>query len=399
MSVRMAATVKIYSYIHMYDTGFAPNFTGDCLTLNTCKPRVRRSAKVGDYNIGLVSRAAKPPSQNKCVKHAFPRIDPDANHRATFVMKVTRKITMQAYDQNVEFACKKPCVDTTQQAFVGDNIYDFGTDPPRIREGFHTSRLDHRHDLNGDYTLISDPGNWWYWGKAAKEVPPNIVHKDKKDRGHRISRVALAKLEQWLQTFPDGKHGEPCSTFNVQEYRAMEHVYICLARTIYNLIDDLARKKLWEQGERISSILPDYQFSSTEMYHVSAVRTLALPRTLSTILHNSGHSRYSVPSEPFDAKRGSIRVCFYLACGGRQPAKGGRPHSNTMPREEKRKESCARIAKRETRMVRATRSNQSQLQRNVGKMTSKPPRPIPHKVEYWIGMWHTNEFSIIRAII
>ena len=47
--------MKLYSYVMKYDDGFAPNTTGEYLTLATCKPNIRRVAKVGDYVIGTGS--------------------------------------------------------------------------------------------------------------------------------------------------------------------------------------------------------------------------------------------------------------------------------------------------------------------------------------------------------
>lgn len=50
--------MRLYSYIVAHDTGFAPNpFWGWC-TLATCKPRIRKSAGVGDWIIGLTPKRA-----------------------------------------------------------------------------------------------------------------------------------------------------------------------------------------------------------------------------------------------------------------------------------------------------------------------------------------------------
>ena len=40
--------VKLYSYIVAVDSGFAPNpFHGFC-TIATCKPRIRKTAEIGE---------------------------------------------------------------------------------------------------------------------------------------------------------------------------------------------------------------------------------------------------------------------------------------------------------------------------------------------------------------
>ena len=48
--------MKLYSYIVAHDGGFAPNpFWGYC-TLANCKPKIRQTAKVGDWIVGLSSK-------------------------------------------------------------------------------------------------------------------------------------------------------------------------------------------------------------------------------------------------------------------------------------------------------------------------------------------------------
>ena len=44
--------MKIMSYIITHDYGFAPNPYGGFLTLATCKPKIRNSAKIGDILVG-----------------------------------------------------------------------------------------------------------------------------------------------------------------------------------------------------------------------------------------------------------------------------------------------------------------------------------------------------------
>ena len=51
--------MKLYSYVVARDFGFAPNpFYGFC-TLGTCKPKIRRSAKVGDWIVGTGSKTRR----------------------------------------------------------------------------------------------------------------------------------------------------------------------------------------------------------------------------------------------------------------------------------------------------------------------------------------------------
>ena len=56
----------LYAYAITRDFGFAPNpFHGNC-TLATCKPRIRKSANVGDWVLGIGGASLKS-VQKKCI--------------------------------------------------------------------------------------------------------------------------------------------------------------------------------------------------------------------------------------------------------------------------------------------------------------------------------------------
>ena len=56
----------LFVYVIARDFGFAPNpFHGVC-TLATCKPGIRRSAKVGDWILGVGGKGLGP-SYRKCI--------------------------------------------------------------------------------------------------------------------------------------------------------------------------------------------------------------------------------------------------------------------------------------------------------------------------------------------
>lgn len=51
--------MRVFSYVVVSDSGFAPNpFHGTC-TLASCKPLIRRSAKSGDLIVGMSSRCER----------------------------------------------------------------------------------------------------------------------------------------------------------------------------------------------------------------------------------------------------------------------------------------------------------------------------------------------------
>jgi len=48
--------MKLFSYIVASYSGFAPNPFGSYCTLAVCKPRIRNSAKVGDWIVGITPK-------------------------------------------------------------------------------------------------------------------------------------------------------------------------------------------------------------------------------------------------------------------------------------------------------------------------------------------------------
>lgn len=48
--------MRLFSYVVVHDTGFSPNsFHGAC-TLACCKPKIRLSAELGDWIVGLAPK-------------------------------------------------------------------------------------------------------------------------------------------------------------------------------------------------------------------------------------------------------------------------------------------------------------------------------------------------------
>lgn len=74
--------MTLYSYVLRSDTGFAPNpFYGYC-TLATCKPDIRRLARIGDWVIGTGS-----------VENVGPG-------RLVYAMRVEAVLTLDQYDED-----------------------------------------------------------------------------------------------------------------------------------------------------------------------------------------------------------------------------------------------------------------------------------------------------------
>jgi len=149
----------LYTYAITRDFGFAPNpFHGIC-TLATCKPGIRKSARVGDWVIGIggsTLRAVK----RKCI----------------LLMKVSEKISFQGYWDDRRFSLKKPLRNGSRVQMLGDNIYHKDEIGYWIQEDSHHSNPDGTPNIvnlkrdtgNSDQVLISR--YFLYFGSQAKFV-------------------------------------------------------------------------------------------------------------------------------------------------------------------------------------------------------------------------------------
>jgi hypothetical protein len=98
--------MRVWSYVIACDRGSAPNYGGLAVTLTVCKPRIRRSAKVGDLVIGF---NGKPRAKNP--------------HSVRWAGVVAETIPMQDYWDHPRFRSKRP-----DRSEVADNIYRFQHD-------------------------------------------------------------------------------------------------------------------------------------------------------------------------------------------------------------------------------------------------------------------------------
>ncbi len=121
--------IEPYSYLRAYaitrDFGFAPNpFHGFC-TLATCKPKIRKSAKLGDWIMGIGGSTL-----------------PEVKRRCLLLMKVEEKVSFQEYWENARFSLKKPVRNGSRVQMLGDNIYHKEGNGNWIQEDSHHSNPD-----------------------------------------------------------------------------------------------------------------------------------------------------------------------------------------------------------------------------------------------------------------
>jgi hypothetical protein len=146
--------VRLYTYIIPFDTGFAPNpFYGYC-TLACCKPPIRRTAKRGDWIVGLTTK--------------------DQRNRIVYAMNVSEKITFADYWRDTRFAFKRPDLRSADlQRHCGDNIYEpVGGGAYRQHAGAHNAE-NHEHDLEGTFALVAS--DYAYFGANAIALPPQFA--------------------------------------------------------------------------------------------------------------------------------------------------------------------------------------------------------------------------------
>ncbi len=192
--------MKFYSYVIPRDFGFAPNpYFGYC-TLATCKPRIRKAAKIGDW-IGAYG-ASRTKISGKLV----------------VLMQVEEILTFDEYWRDCRFRSKRPVFNKSIMHMYGDNIYHHLGDM-WIQEPSHHSNIDGsinyinlNKDTQTDNVLIST--NFFYFGNNAIDVPEEFEPLKWSGRNHKVcDNVDL--IEKFLgfvcQNYYRGIHGIPYS--------------------------------------------------------------------------------------------------------------------------------------------------------------------------------------------
>lgn len=181
---------RVYIYVVDRDFGFAPNpFHGIC-SLATCKPKIRNTAQIGDWIIGVGGQSLK--ATGKCI----------------FAMKVTKKITFNEYWEDAEYLDKKPIRNGSKKMMIGDNIYFHEKEKNKWNQTYsHHSNPDgslnvynKNRDTQSDKVLLSK--HFYYFGRAAPQLPDQILidigYRNK--IGHRVFDYEVAKsLIEWIE--------------------------------------------------------------------------------------------------------------------------------------------------------------------------------------------------------
>lgn len=201
--------IRLFSYVVRRDFGFAPNpFYGWC-TLATCKPRIRKSAQIGDWIMGTGGA------------------DYDLRGNLIFAMQVSEIMGFDSYWSDSRFAPKKPVLNGSLKQVYGDNIYHrqgdcwVQADSHHSLEGGLPNESNIRRDTQTDRVLLST--RFVYFGATAPVIPVSLCSCSPTGKylccpgvGERIFSDSLViDFEKWLVDCGKwGIQGLPCEFRN-----------------------------------------------------------------------------------------------------------------------------------------------------------------------------------------
>ncbi|MGD8780536.1 MAG: hypothetical protein PVH88_16405 [Ignavibacteria bacterium] len=198
--------MRYYSYVVSRDYGFAPNPFGKFCTLATCKQRIRKSAKVGDWIFGITSRKL--------------------NNRLLYAMKVDDKLSYNDYWNDPRFQYKKPVMNGSLKQMYGDNIYFYNEEKKLWhQENSHHSldngdinNLNLERDTSGQFALVSQ--HFYYFGSDAVKIPRSTKDAIVIGIGYKIVENKKGKnLVNWLSNnYELGYHADPISFTEFERY-------------------------------------------------------------------------------------------------------------------------------------------------------------------------------------
>lgn len=172
---------RILRYILQHDSGMAPCIDGGLVSLATCKPKIRASAKRGEWVIGF-------------------RPSPAPRGLVVWAGRVACSVAVGEYE--------------CQHRGRKDAVYLLKPDGQfkRLNPYYHQTPDQFRKDTTAP-VLIFNKLATWYFGREPHMMPDHLMHLAAGGRGHRVNGVNegdAAALESWLASIalPD-IHGKP----------------------------------------------------------------------------------------------------------------------------------------------------------------------------------------------
>lgn len=189
--IKTEDSTRVFVYTLAYDHGFAPNPFRGCCTLACCKPKIRGTAQVGDIIVG----------------HSRSR----EGSKLTYYMQVSEVMDFSDYWNDSRFKRKRPNMGSKNEIDrVGDNMYEpIGNGKYKRHNCQHDNDWQQHRDLSYDRVLIGQ--TFSYYGGQGPAFPKHLQHMQTKTQGHkcRFGEEDVHKMISWLETFPEGIHGEP----------------------------------------------------------------------------------------------------------------------------------------------------------------------------------------------
>ena len=187
---------RILRYILQHDTGMAPCIDNGMVSLATCKPRIRASAKPGEWVVGF-------------------RPSPAPRGLVVWAGQVAASIEVGEYERLHSCQQRMGRADAIYRRLIGGGF-------ERLRPDYHPGPDEFRKDTTAP-VLLFDPEATWYFGREPHMLPDNLMHLAAGGRGHRVNGTQVddpAALKLWLASLtPPGIHHEPRNVAHAKQRR------------------------------------------------------------------------------------------------------------------------------------------------------------------------------------
>lgn len=177
---------RILRYILQRDTGMAPCIDHGLVTLATCKPKIRASAKLSEWVVGF-------------------RPSPAPRGLVVWAGQVAMSIDVNDYERLHSCKRRGGRSDAVYRGLPGGGF-------ERLRPHYHPGPDDFRKDTCAP-VLIFNPEATWYFGCEPQMLPEHLLHIAAGGRGHRVNGTNegdAEALQLWLTGIaPPGVHHSP----------------------------------------------------------------------------------------------------------------------------------------------------------------------------------------------
>ncbi|WP_159089325.1 hypothetical protein [Tateyamaria sp. Alg231-49] len=162
--------MRCFRYILAHDSGRAPCIDQNLITLATCKPLIRRSARAGDWVAAFMPR-------------------PHERGELVYAGRVADVLEWTDYTERYPER-----IDAVYSILADGSV-------ERLDPSYHDNSDAQRKDLSGPI-LVLDADCSWYFGRSPISLPWELQHLAAAGRGHRVSGVStrdVEQLEKWLR--------------------------------------------------------------------------------------------------------------------------------------------------------------------------------------------------------